>query len=105
MRQKVKLDLIGLPDLWVVEEVQALARAIRGHPTITSFDSWHNPHFTFSDALYLALATLPALELINLSNCWFFKDTSWREIGKSILVWWFVVALLNQKDPSRTEKL
>jgi hypothetical protein len=25
-------------DLWTVGEVQGLARAIRGHPTITSFD-------------------------------------------------------------------
>jgi hypothetical protein len=44
VRQKVAVKLFNHNDndyyieMWSVEEVQGLARAIRGHPTITSFD-------------------------------------------------------------------
>jgi hypothetical protein len=53
-----------------IEEVQmqALARAIRGHPTITSFDSSFAFSYETTNSLYSALATLPALESIVLSS-------------------------------------
>jgi hypothetical protein len=54
-------------DTWDVEEVQAVARAIHGHPTITSFDSGYNLPYEWMGSLYSALATLPALESISLS--------------------------------------
>jgi hypothetical protein len=49
-------------------EVQAVARAIPGHPAITSFDSGYNLPYESLDSLYSALATLPALESISFSN-------------------------------------
>jgi hypothetical protein len=51
---------------WLAEEVQPIARAIRGHPTMTSF--YDNGKFPYEslDTLYSALATLPALESITL---------------------------------------
>jgi hypothetical protein len=67
MRQNIKIEL-GNSGLWTVAEVQALARAIRGHPTITSFDCCYNFPSETSDILYSALATLPALESIRLSS-------------------------------------
>ncbi len=36
VRQKIRITLNGL-DPWAVGEMQALAMAVRGHPTITSF--------------------------------------------------------------------
>ncbi len=38
MRQKLNIDLGSHSDLWTAAEAHALARAIRGHPTITRFD-------------------------------------------------------------------
>jgi hypothetical protein len=68
VRQNVSVNLYGF-DVWAVGDVQALARAIRGHPTITSFvDSRGMFPYESLDALYSALATLPALESIALSN-------------------------------------
>jgi hypothetical protein len=49
---------------WTVGEVQALARAIRGHPSIRSFDSGNSLPHEASDTLYSALATLSALESV-----------------------------------------
>jgi hypothetical protein len=72
MRQKIKVNLYNYDDagdeyeLWTEGEAQGLARAIRGHPTITSFDSCYNLLHEESDKLYSALATLPALESISL---------------------------------------
>jgi hypothetical protein len=66
VRQKVKL-VLSKSDLRAVEEVQALARAIRGHPTITSFEGGEDFPYESLDALYSALVTLPALELVKLS--------------------------------------
>jgi hypothetical protein len=67
VRQEVSVVLDdGDDSRWAVEEVQALARAIRGHPTITSFDSCSAFPREASDALYSALATLPALESVKL---------------------------------------
>jgi hypothetical protein len=52
---------------WHVEDIRSLARAIRGHPTITRFDSNSMPLYEASDVMYSALATLPALESVDLS--------------------------------------
>jgi hypothetical protein len=66
VRQKVEL-LLDDSNRWAEGEVQAFARAIRGHPTITSVDSCHNlPIGEYVDSLYSALATLPALESVKL---------------------------------------
>jgi hypothetical protein len=53
---------------WDVEDVQAFGRAIRGHPTITSFDS--NRHFPYKcmDLLFSALVTVPSLKSIDISH-------------------------------------
>jgi hypothetical protein len=70
VRQKIRITLTGL-DPWAVGEMQALAMAIRGHPTITSFGGCYNfPYFPYEclDSLYTALAALPALESITLTN-------------------------------------
>jgi hypothetical protein len=67
MRQKVRVDHADY-DRWDAEAVQALARGIRGHPTITSFDTCFNFPFESMDSLYAALATLPALESVTLSS-------------------------------------
>jgi hypothetical protein len=55
-------------NVWSVGEVQALARAIHGHPAITSFGSGDNLPYEASDTFYSALATLPALESVRLSS-------------------------------------
>jgi hypothetical protein len=68
VRQNVSVRLDEECDLWAVGEAQALARAIHGHPTITSFDSCIYLSYESMDSLFSALATLPALESIVLSN-------------------------------------
>ena len=65
MQQKIRINLDEM-DPWAVGEVRALAMAIRGHPTITSFDNCCNFPYESSDALYSALVTLPALESVML---------------------------------------
>jgi hypothetical protein len=71
MRQKIEvtLDNVYGEDLWDAEESRSFAAAIHGHPTITYFEDSSGifPYET-SDALFSALATLPALESITLSN-------------------------------------
>jgi hypothetical protein len=71
VRQKIDLN-ITFVDTWDPEESRLFARAIHGHPMITSFDNSGNDPGRFPyeslDALYSALATLPALESIRLSN-------------------------------------
>jgi hypothetical protein len=67
MGQKIEVEIHDMPP-WAVEEVQALARAIRGHPTITSFDSCFAFPYESTDSLYSALATLPALESVRLAS-------------------------------------
>jgi hypothetical protein len=55
-------------DSWTVGEAQGLARAIRGHPTITRFDcDMIFPHESM-DSLYSAWATLPALKSVSLTS-------------------------------------
>jgi hypothetical protein len=54
--------------MWRVQEVKALARAIHGHPTITSYRDGGNFPYESLDVLYSGLVTLPALESIRLSN-------------------------------------
>jgi hypothetical protein len=51
---------------WRVEDSQLFARAIRGHPTITSFDDGDNFTYESLGVLCSAMATLPALESIGL---------------------------------------
>jgi hypothetical protein len=53
---------------WGAGEVQALARAFRGHSTITGFEVGDNVPFESLDAFYSALATLPAMESITLGS-------------------------------------
>lgn len=50
------------------EKIRLVARAIHGHLTITSFDVCDFAHYEASDASYSALAKLPSLESIGLSN-------------------------------------
>jgi hypothetical protein len=68
VRQKIEVEIAGI-FAWCVEQSRGFARAIHGHPTITSFvegdDDYYFPYESL-DALYSALATLPALESIDL---------------------------------------
>jgi hypothetical protein len=68
VRQKIQLNISG-DRAWDGEQSRLFSRAIRGHPTITSLvDSRGMFPYESLDALYSALATLPALESIALSN-------------------------------------
>jgi hypothetical protein len=67
VRQKIGIHIVD-QHLRTTEETSLFARAIHGHPMITSFkDSGMFP-FQSLDTLYSTLATLPALESITLSN-------------------------------------
>jgi hypothetical protein len=66
VRQKIEVK-IGPLRPWDAEQSRLFARAIHGHPTITSFvDGDKNFSYESLDSLYSALATLPALESIRL---------------------------------------
>jgi hypothetical protein len=72
VRQKIVVN-ISYVHTWDVEESRLFARAIHGHPTITRFEDGvlgGGTKFPYeaSGALYSALATLPALESLSLSN-------------------------------------
>jgi hypothetical protein len=68
MRQKVRVEITE-HNVWSVGEVQALARAIsHGHVNMTQFVSGNRIPHEATDALYSALATLPALEYVRLSS-------------------------------------
>jgi hypothetical protein len=71
IRQRITL-IVVFRDLyispWSVEDSRSFAQAIRGHPTITCFQGDDLVPYEALDALYSALATLPALESIRLSN-------------------------------------
>jgi hypothetical protein len=67
VRQKIEVNTT-MSRFWRVEESRLFARAIHGHPTITSFDSSGNFPYESLGALYSALATLPALEMLQLSD-------------------------------------
>jgi hypothetical protein len=67
MRQNLNIGVVN-SDGWAVGEVQALARAIRGHPTIRRFDCGNNLPYEASDTMYSALATLPALKEVRLCS-------------------------------------
>jgi hypothetical protein len=67
VRQSITLNNVNVL-AWGVEESRSFARAIHGHPTITSYEEGDIARYAASDALYSALATLPALESICLSN-------------------------------------
>jgi hypothetical protein len=68
VRQSGAVIIDQFSDVWTVGEVQALARAICVHPTITSFEDSSKLPSKSLDAMYSALATLPALESVKLSN-------------------------------------
>jgi hypothetical protein len=63
-----RIILTDAVSAWRAENARSFARAISGHPTITCFESDTMFPYEASDALYSALATLPALESITLSN-------------------------------------
>jgi hypothetical protein len=68
IRKKLRIHLDG-ERLFAAEESRSFARAIHGHPTITCFkDNSGVFPYEASDALYSALATLPALESVELSG-------------------------------------
>jgi hypothetical protein len=67
VRQRITLSITRFLG-WRAEDIRSFARAIHRHPTITSFEEGVNFSFEASDALYSALATLPALESVRLSN-------------------------------------
>jgi hypothetical protein len=63
-QQNIELD--NSP--WAAEEVQAFCRVIRGHPAITNFRGSISIPYESMGLLYSALATLPALRSVRLSN-------------------------------------
>jgi hypothetical protein len=67
VRQKIAVMIDGVLE-WDVEQSRCFARAIHGHPTITRFVDREDSPYESLDALYSALATLPALESISLSK-------------------------------------
>jgi hypothetical protein len=66
-RQKITVIIVEFL-VWDVEQTRCFARAIHGHPTITRFVDGEDFPYESLDALYSALATLPALESISLSK-------------------------------------
>jgi hypothetical protein len=68
VRQSVALVIFENVTAWRAEDARSLAQEIRGHPTMRSFDGGSRFPYVAADALYSALATLPALESIRLSN-------------------------------------
>jgi hypothetical protein len=67
VRQRISLQIDN--DLsWDAEESRLFARVIHGHPSIYSFEGGGRLSFESMDTLCSALATLPALESIQLSN-------------------------------------
>ena len=65
VRQKFEVSINGIRR-WDIEESRMFARAIHGHPNITRFQDSGNFPYESVDSLYSALASLPALESINL---------------------------------------
>jgi hypothetical protein len=70
VRQRIEITLAISTHIpaWRAGDIRSFAGAIRGHPTITSFDSGYKLPYESMDSLYSALVTLPALESIVLSN-------------------------------------
>jgi hypothetical protein len=66
VQRKVKLHLRTEEYDADVEEIQGLARAIRGHPMISEFSSRVGLTFASVSPLYSALVTLPSLESVSL---------------------------------------
>jgi hypothetical protein len=56
---------------WRVEHSRSLASAIHRHPTIMCFEAGNKFPCEALDALYSALATLPALTSVRLSGCYY----------------------------------
>jgi hypothetical protein len=69
VRQKITLTVYPpLATGWRAEDFRSFARTIHGHPTITCFEERDMYPYRSLDVFYSALATLPALESISLSN-------------------------------------
>jgi hypothetical protein len=70
VRQKITLTVNDENPVstWRVEDSRSFARAIHGHPTITGFEASDIFAYEDMDALYTVLATMPALESIELSS-------------------------------------
>jgi hypothetical protein len=75
MRKKIEVELDD-SILWALDEVQALGQAIRGHPTITSFNAEVNFSCKSSDTLCSALTTLPALGSVRITCA---GSRAWQE--------------------------
>jgi hypothetical protein len=66
VRQRITIDITEAL-AWDLEESRLIVRAIYRHPTISGFEVGRNFPYESMDALYSALATLPALESVKLS--------------------------------------
>jgi hypothetical protein len=66
VRQRIIIDITDVL-AWDAEEPKFFARAIHGHPTITSFENIIKFPYESLDALYSILATLPALEWVSFA--------------------------------------
>jgi hypothetical protein len=66
-RQRIKLQIDNALS-WDAEVSRLFARAIHGQPSICTFEGGSGFSYESIDTLYSALATLPALESIKLSN-------------------------------------
>jgi hypothetical protein len=67
VRQRITLNNINFVAR-SAEEYRSFARAIHGHPSITSLKGGEDFPYEYVDTLYSALATLPALESIRLAS-------------------------------------
>jgi hypothetical protein len=65
VRQRITLNNLNFVER-SAEDARSFARAIHGHPTITSFKGGEDFPYKYVDTLFSALATLPALESITL---------------------------------------
>jgi hypothetical protein len=75
VRQRITLVVTSSEDedeahvsAWRADDIRSFIRAIHGHPTITRFKGGDIIPEEYMDALYSALATLPALESLIFSN-------------------------------------
>jgi hypothetical protein len=67
VRQSVTIKIDHCSYQWATQIMLPFAQAIRGHPTITSFlVGNHRAPYESMSILYSALATLPALESVQL---------------------------------------
>jgi hypothetical protein len=67
VRRRITVDFDDVVS-WSAEKFKMFARVIHGHPSIYSFEGGRMIPFESMDTFYSALATLPALESVKLSN-------------------------------------